>query len=227
MPALLVALRKVLIPGLALLMVLFAPAACRESGRVDAATLHQTPEGPRLRVTILGSPSDSRVGAVREAIAYWNGELGRLGRAVRLDSGSIRAKTIPDSILHAATGEVMLGRGPATTRLRASLANVPGDIVIALSDTTLISYGMPWHVERPGIVALRRSDVLPLTLPNTLRNVIAHELGHVLGLMHNLDATTLMCGRPASCRPATFASDSAHFFPLSASDEKWLRKRWP
>ncbi|MBK7831714.1 MAG: matrixin family metalloprotease [Gemmatimonadetes bacterium] len=67
----------------------------------------------------------------------------------------------------------------------------------------------------------------PLSLPNTVRNVIAHELGHVLGLEHNGDATTLMCGRPASCRPVDFASGNARFFPLTAEDERRLTRRWP
>jgi hypothetical protein len=66
-----------------------------------------------------------------------------------------------------------------------------------------------------------------LSLPNTLRNVTAHELGHVLGLRHNDDVASLMCGRPAPCRPAAFASDSAHFFPLTTIDKNRLRKRWP
>ena len=121
----------------------------------------------------------------------------------------------------------MFGGGPATARLRARLSGVPGDIIIALSDTDLISFGMPWRAGSQGVVAVRRSDMLPLSLPNTVRNVVAHELGHVLGLSHNLDSTTLMCGRPARCRPAAFASDTVRFFPLTASDERWLRKRWP
>jgi len=64
-------------------------------------------------------------------------------------------------------------------------------------------------------------------MPNTVRNVVAHELGHVLGLDHNGDSTTLMCGRPASCRPAAFASDRVRFFPLTGDDDRRLQERWP
>jgi hypothetical protein len=146
---------------------------------------------------------------------------------VQLDSGAIHNQSVPNDVLRAASGEVVFGRGPATTRLRASLSRVPGDIIIALSDTDLISFGVPWRAGSQGVVAVRRSDMLPLSLPNTVRNVVAHELGHVLGLTHNRDSTTLMCGRPAPCRPAAFASDTIHFFPLTTSDERWLRERWP
>lgn len=208
-------------------MALVGAVACRESGRVDAATLQHTATGLRLRVTILGTPVDPRMAPVREAIAHWNSEFLRLGRHAQLDSGTIRSNAVPDEVLRAASREVMFGRGPATVRLRASLSGVAGDIVIALSETDLISFGVPWRAGSQGVVAVRRSDIPPLSLPNTVRNVVAHELGHVLGLTHNLDSTTLMCGRPAPCRPAAFASDTVRFFPLTASDERWLRERWP
>lgn len=209
------------------MMPLVGAVACRDSSRVDAAALEHTATGPRLRVTILGSTADPRIAPVREAIAHWSTEFVRLGRHVQLDSGTVLNKSVPDEVLRAASGEAMFGGGPATARLHASLAGVPGDIVIALSETDLISFSVPWRPRSQGVVGVRRSDILPLSLPNTVRNVVAHELGHVLGLTHNLDSTTLMCGRPAPCRPAAFASDTVHFFPLTASDEQWLRKRWP
>jgi hypothetical protein len=68
---------------------------------------------------------------------------------------------------------------------------------------------------------------MPLTLPNVLPNVIAHELGHAIGLRHDDDPKLLMCGRPASCRPGAFQSDTPHFFPLSGAEKDRLRSLYP
>jgi len=59
------------------------------------------------------------------------------------------------------------------------------------------------------------------------QNVIAHELGHAIGLGHNDDPTTLMCGRPAPCRPSLFQSQEARFFPLTDREKALLLKMYP
>ena len=180
-----------------------------------------------MQMTVLGNAHDARVLPTREAINYWNSELRRLNRRLQFDSGTVHFDSIPDDVVRAAQAEVRLGGGPATNRLQAKLADIPGDIIIILTQADLISFSVRWRSGSKGVVAIRRADILPLSLPNTVRNVVAHELGHVLGLVHNRDATTLMCGRPASCRPAAFMSDTAHFFPLIQGDERWLEAQWP
>lgn len=207
-------------------MALLAVVACGESSVDSARREHTTSE--RFRVAILAQTNDPRMSEVREALAYWNSEFARLEVDVQLDSGTIRDKSVSDEALRAASDEVLAGYGgPAIAGLRASVSNIPADIIIALSDADLISFALGWQTGIQGIAVIRRADILPLSLPNTVRNVVAHELGHVFGLTHNSDFTTLMCGRPASCRPDAFASNTPRFFPLTASDARSLQERWP
>lgn len=210
-------------------LALLASFACDAGAhqRIDTTALARDSAGLHLRLAIAGALGDPRLVPAHAAIAFWNGEFERLGRHVRFDSAFLTAVHVPDSLLRQASGEAVRGGGAATTALRTMLRDVPADIVIALSTTDLISFSARWEKGELGIVGVRRSDIPPLTLPNTVQNVIAHELGHVLGLPHNEDPKTLMCGRPAPCRPAAFASEQPHFFPLTADDEALIRHRWP
>jgi hypothetical protein len=92
------------------------------------------------------------------------------------------------------------------TKLPESLKRIEGNIVVLLSEGEFISFAAPRAALNKAVVAIRNYSSFPLTLPNVARNVIAHEFGHAIGLSHNADPTTLMCGRPAPCRPDLFAS---------------------
>jgi hypothetical protein len=191
-----------------------------------ALALGAAPARPlTLQVTVLGSPSDSRAIAVQEAVAFWNQQLEHAGARVRLGPVQRIDDPLSDQILRDLSEEVMDGR--SVHGLSRLINQIPGDVIIAMSNADLISFGVEWRRGAKGFIALRSSDVPPLSLPNVARNAVAHELGHVLGLPHNADPSTLMCGRPAPCRPGLFASDTDRFFPLTPLEDRHLRELWP
>src|SRR4051812_6377477 len=105
--------------------------------RIDAAELTHTSDGPILRVTILGRPTDPRVPAVRAAMSFWNRELARLGRHVRFDSGAVTTIVLPGPALRAASRAQPGPLAPyANWRLRRALGpSTSYDVVIALSSS--------------------------------------------------------------------------------------------
>jgi hypothetical protein len=180
-----------------------------------------------LSITVVGADNgDPRWRAVEEAAEFWNQQLTGAGVDLRLGPITRIVQPVSDDALRQLSAAVVGGYGRVEPEIPQQLGQIPGDIVVALSNADLISFGLQWRPERKGLVGLRRADIPPLSLPNVPRNVTAHELGHVLGLVHNSDSTTLMCGRPALCRPAIFASERNQFFPLTAADIAILRTRW-
>ena len=175
------------------------------------------------RVTVMGNPSDVRVAAVREAIAFWNAELERLGGQTRLGPVSVIENSVPDEVLRDASMAVEQGRRPRD--LSPWIEPSPEELVVVLASADLMSFAVRGRHGAGGVVVLRSADDAPLSLPNVARNVAAHELGHLLGLEHNDAIGTLMCGRPARCRPDLYASDTPRFFPLTPDDERVLREK--
>ena len=179
-----------------------------------------------LSVTVVGADSsDPRWRAAEEAVAFWNQQLAAAGIGIRLGPITRLVQAVSNDAL-SRISTALVGRYRFEPDVPEVLRRIPGDIVVALSTAELISFGLPWRPERSGLVGLRRADIPPLSLPNVPRNLVAHELGHVLGLKHNRDPATLMCGRPAPCRPSVFASEKDQFFPLTSLDIGTLQAQW-
>ena len=120
-----------------------------------------------------------------------------------------------------------VGRRMPSWTLPESIRNIPGDLFVVLSYGDFVSFAGPFAANHQRMVAIKGSSYPPMNQPNVARNVIAHELGHAIGLGHNADGTSLMCGRPSSCRPDLFRSSAPKYFPLTEQERKDLLSIYP
>jgi hypothetical protein len=178
-------------------------------------------------ISVVGpDANDVRLALLDEAVAFWNGTFEELGSGFRLGSVTRVVAKVPDRAMQSLSDAVLANPG-APQAVPAVLSDLPGDIVVVLSDSNFVSFAAPVAGGARRLVAIKGMTYLPFTMRNVARNVIAHELGHAIGLRHNSDSTRLMCGRPAPCRPDLFQSDSPRFFPLTDDEKRALGTMYP
>jgi putative ABC transport system substrate-binding protein len=176
-------------------------------------------------ITVVAAADDPRLPLVGDAVAFWNDRFAELGTQFKLGALTQVAGPMPAEDLEMLSNFAEAGR--RLPELPESLKRIEGNIVVALSEGQFISFTTRWAALDKAVVVIKDYRSFPLTLPNVARNLIAHLLGLAIGLSHNADPTTLMCGRPASCRPDIFASDRPKYFTLTEGDEADLQQMYP
>jgi hypothetical protein len=147
-------------------------------------------------VVISAAPGDPRIPLVTKAVDYWNAQFKGVGSPFHLGTIVMASTQVPDADLMAIGNANSPGTLSAATV--SLIGQMPGDLVIALSNASFVSVTHPVGAKK--LIAIQGHPG-GTNSALVIQNVIAHELGHAIGLGHNSDPALLMCGRPAACRP--------------------------
>jgi Dual-action HEIGH metallo-peptidase len=208
--------RYALILGVvSLLAALSAPAHAQSIPSAPTPRIAWT-ETPSI--VVLSTNADSRIGALREAVDFWNSEFSMLGSPFRLGRIVHSLRTISDDDVRLFKANRLL-----TPTLVNGMREANGDVIVALCDDTdfnAFTSGGPIV----GKILIAIPSFRKYWYMGIERNVIAHELGHAVGLGHNDDWATLMCGG-ATCRHPAFPSNG--FLPLTSAEKARLFEMYP
>lgn len=188
------------------------------------ATSDRPEQHGRTVVVVSSSADDARLKLVDEAVSFWNMTFLEIGLCYSLGPVTRLVQPVPEEALQSVSQLVEGGRWPF--KIPPVLLDQSGDITIFLAESEFLSFTV-FGPERKDVVGIKGLRFPPLTLPNVARNEITQRLGVALGLRHNSDPTTLMCGRPAPCRPALFRSVAPRMFPLTETERRQLRAMYP
>lgn len=190
------------------------------------AVVHGQETADRRVLIVARDAHDARIAHAREAIAFWNATLAKLGLRSRLSAAEVVVAPALNRVLENYARQISLRAGrlgpddfpPPPPR---ELAAVDADIVVLLSRQQLMSFAWPLRKLNRYFVGIRQDFRELADRASFMRNVIAHELGHTMGLTHNNDPTTLMCG---GCRLRQETGEQV-FRDLTARDRERLLRQ--